>query len=95
MKNIISFSPENQNPEGLKGLWGHNGYEGYDLTLLKSVLVINLHKGCKVDTLLPHVYDGFIQLSNGDILEVKDDRLVAELGDDDTGFGILTLKGGR
>lgn len=93
MKNIISYSSENQNPDALKGLWGYNGYDGYDLTILKSILVINLHKGCKVDTLLPHVYDGFVMLSNGDSLIITDDRLVADLSDNVSGFGILKMRG--
>lgn len=92
MQELIRYSEENQNVEALKGIWGYNGQIDYAITVIKSVVIVNLHKGCKVHTKLQEVYDGFLQTSANRIIPITNSNLNAELAIDETAFGILKLK---
>lgn len=89
---IVRYDESNQNIEGLKGQYGQLGEKNAAFTVIKNLLFINLHKGAKyTDAKLPTVYDGFIQLSNGGRIQVKDSTLNCSLPDNVTGFGVLVL----
>lgn len=93
-KTVVRYSDANDNwEEALKGYWGNQGEESCSVTIMKSVIFINLYKGAKVtDFMLPEVYDGFIQLSNGNAVPVTDNKFSCNLPDDVTGFGILKMR---
>lgn len=89
---IVRYDEANQNIEGLKGQYGQLGEKTAAFTVIKNLLFVNLHAGAKyTDAKLPTVYDGFIQLSNGGRIQVKDSTLNCDLADNVTGFGVLVL----
>ena len=89
---IIRYDEANQNIEGIKGAYGQLGEKQAAFTVIKNLLFVNLHKGAKyTDAKLPSVYDGFIQLSNGQRIIVTDSTLNCNLPSNVTGFGVLVL----
>jgi hypothetical protein len=89
---IIRYDEANQNIEGIKGSYGQLGEKQAAFTVIKNLLFVNLHKGAKyTDAKLPSVYDGFIQLSNGQRIIVTDSTLNCNLPSNVTGFGVLVL----
>lgn len=90
---IIRFDESNKNIEALKGQYGQRGEKYGAFTVIKNLLFVNLYNGAIFnDYQLPSVYNGFVQLSNGDIIEVKDSKLTCKLPNDVNGFGVLVLK---
>ena len=90
---IIRYDEANKNIEALKGQYGQRGEKYGAFTILKNILIINLYNGAKFnDYHLPTVYDGFIQLSNGEQLQITDSKLTCNLDNDVNGFGILVIK---
>ena len=90
---IIRFDESNKNLEALKGQFGQRGEKYGAFTVIKNLLVVNLYDGAIFnDYQLPSVYNGFIQLSNGNIIAVKDSKLTCKLDKDVNGFGVLVLK---
>lgn len=89
---IVRYDEANQNIEGIKGQWGQIGEKTAAFTVIKNLLFVNLHKGAKyTDAKLPSVYDGFIQLSNGQRIIVTDSTLNCNLPSNVSGFGVLVL----
>lgn len=89
---IIRYDEANQNIEGIKGQYGQLGEKQAAFTVIKNLLFVNLHKGAKyTDAKLPSVYDGFIQLSNGQRIIVTDSTLNCNLPSNVSGFGVLVL----
>lgn len=90
---IIRYDESNQNIEALKGQYGQLGDNKAVFTVIKNLLIINLHGGAKYDNIkLPTVYDGFIQCSNGTRIQIKDSTLSCNLSNEVSGFGILVLE---
>lgn len=90
---IIRYDESNKNIEALKGQWGQLGTKNAVFTIVKNLLVVNLMPNAKYDNVkLPTVYDGFIQLSNGQRIDIKDSTLTCSLDNSTNGFGILVLK---
>lgn len=90
---IIRYDESNKNLEALKGQYGQRGEKYGSFTILKNLLIINLYNGAIFnDYQLPTVYDGFVQLSNGEILPVTDSKLTCKLDDNVNGFGVLVIK---
>lgn len=90
---IVRYDEANKNIEGIKGQYGQLGHKNATFTIIKNLLVINLQANAKYDNAkLPSCYDGFVQLSNGQILTIKDSTLTCNLDSTTTGFGILVLK---
>lgn len=90
---IVRYSEENENIEALKGQYGQLGDKNATFTIIKNLLIVNLQANAKYyNAKLPSVYDGFIQLSNGQILLINDSTLTCNLDSTTTGFGILVLK---
>lgn len=97
MNNIdiktVRYSDENQNIEALKGQYGQLGEKTAVFTIIKNLLFINLMPNANyTDAKLPTVYDGFVQCSDGSIIQIKDSTLTCSLGSDVNGFGVLVLK---
>lgn len=89
---IVRYDEANQNIEGIKGQYGQLGDKSAVFTVVKNLLIINLHKGAKyTDAKLPSVYDGFIQLSNGQRIIITNSTLNCSLPSNVSGFGILVL----
>jgi len=90
---IIRYDSSNENIEALKGQYGQLGDGKAVFTIMKNLLIVNLLGGAKYDNLkLPSVYDGFIQCSDGTIIQIKDSILTCNLSKEVTGFGILVLE---
>ena len=90
---IIRYDETNNNLEALKGQYGQFGDGKAVFTVIKNLLFVNLLGGAKYDNLkLPTVYDGFIQCSNGTIIQIKDSILTCNLANDINGFGVLVLE---
>jgi hypothetical protein len=90
---IIRYDESNKNIEALKGQWGQLGTKNAVFTIVKNLLIVNLMPNAKYDNVkLPTVYDGFIQLSNGQRIDIKDSTLSCSLDNSTNGFGILVLK---
>lgn len=90
---IIRYDESNKNIEALKGQWGQLGTKNAVFTIIKNLLIVNLLPNAKYDNVkLPTVYDGFIQLSNGQRIDIKDSTLTCSLDNSTNGFGILVLK---
>lgn len=90
---IIRYDESNKNIEALKGQWGQLGTKNAVFTIVKNLLIVNLMPNAKYDNVkLPTVYDGFIQLSNGQRIDIKDSTLTCSLDNTTNGFGILVLK---
>ncbi len=90
---IIRYDEANQNIEGIKGQYGQLGDKNATFTIIKNLLIINLQGGAKYnDEKLPTVYDGFIQLSNGQRIKITNSTLNCNIPKDVTGFGILVLQ---
>jgi hypothetical protein len=90
---IIRYDESNKNIEALKGQWGQLGTKNAVFTIVKNLLIVNLMPNAKYDNVkLPTVYDGFIQLSNGQRIDIKDSTLTCSLDNSMNGFGILVLK---
>lgn len=91
----VRLSEDNKNLyEAVKGQWGQTGDKYATFTVIKNLLVINLHAGAIYDSVkLPFVcYDGFIQLSNGQRIKITNSTLNCNIPKDVTGFGILVLQ---
>lgn len=90
---IIRYDETNNNLEALKGQYGQFGDGKAVFTVIKNLLFVNLFGGAKYDNLkLPTVYNGFIQCSDGTIIQIKDSILTCNLANDINGFGILVLE---
>ena len=90
---IIRYDESNKNIEALKGQWGQLGTKNAVFTIVKNLLIVNLMPNAKYDNVkLPTVYDGFIQLSNGQRIDITDSTLSCSLDNSTNGFGILVLK---
>ena len=90
---IIRYDESNKNIEALKGQYGQLGTKNAIFTVVKNLLIVNLMPNAKYDNVkLPTVYDGFIQLSNGQRIDIKDSTLTCSLDNSTNGFGILVLK---
>lgn len=90
---IIRYDESNKNLEALKGQYGQLGDGKAVFTVIKNLLFVNLFGGAKYDNLkLPTVYDGFIQCSNGTIIQIKDSILTCNLSNDVNGYGVLVLE---
>ena len=90
---IIRYDEANQNIEGIKGQYGQLGDKNATFTVIKNLLIINLQSGAKyVNEKLPTVYDGFVQLSNGQRIKITNSTLNCNIPKDVTGFGILVLQ---
>jgi hypothetical protein len=90
---VVRYDESNKNIEALKGTYGQLGQKNATFTVIKNILFINLLAGAKYDSVkLPEVYDGFIQCSNGERIQVKDSTLTCSLASDVTGFGMFVLK---
>lgn len=90
---VIRYDESNLNVEAIKGTYGQYGDKNAVFTAVKNLLFINLMPNAKyTDLKLPSVYDGFIQCSDGSIIQVKDSKLTCSLSSDVNGFGILVLK---
>lgn len=90
---IIRYDSSNENVEAIKGAYGQYGDKKATFTIVKNLLFVNLFGGAKyTDEKLPTCYDGFIQCSDGSILQVKNSTLTCSLSDDVSGFGVLVLK---
>lgn len=90
---IIRYDESNKNIEALKGQWAQLGTKNAVFTIVKNLLIVNLMPNAKYDNVkLPTVYDGFIQLSNGQRIDIKDSTLTCSLDNSTNGFGILVLK---
>ena len=85
---IVRYDEANKNIEGNKGQYGQLGDKNATFTVIK-----NLQGGAKyTDEKLPTVYDGFIQLSNGQRVKITNSTLNCNIPKDVTGFGILVLQ---
>lgn len=90
---LIRYDEGNQNVEALKGKYGYFGTDNVTYMVSKNILFIVLNEGAKVTEMkLPEVNDGFIQLSNGSRIAVNNSILNCSLGENVSGFGILSLK---
>jgi len=90
---IIRYDESNKNLEALKGQYGQLGDGKAVFTVIKNLLFVNLLGGAKYDNLkLPTVYDGYIQCSDGTIIQIKDSILTCNLANDVNGFGVLVLE---
>lgn len=90
---IIRYDESNKNIEALKGQWAQLGTKNAVFTIVKNLLIVNLMPNAKYDNVkLPTVYDGFVQLSNGQRIDIKDSTLSCSLDNSTNGFGILVLK---
>lgn len=90
---IIRYDESNKNLEALKGQYGQFGDGKAVFTVIKNLLFVNLFGGAKYDNLkLPTVYDGFIQCSDGTIIQIKDSILTCNIANDVNGFGVLVLE---
>ena len=90
---LVRFSPENQNAEALKGKFGVVGETWGKVTVIKNVVFVVVYKGAKVDGfVLPEVYDGFLQCSDGSCVQINNSTLTLNLAEGVTAHGILQLK---
>lgn len=90
---LVRFSPENQNAEALKGKYGVVGETWGKVTVVKNVVFVVAYKGAKVDNfVLPEVYDGFLQCSDGSCVQINNSTLTLNLAEGVTAHGILQLK---
>ena len=90
---MVRFSQENPNFEGLKGKYGYDGEKWGSITVVKNLVHVIAYKGAKVtDYLLPDVYDGFLVCSDGTTVAVNDSKLSLDLGADVSAQGIMQLK---
>ena len=89
---VIRFDESNLNYEALKGQFGQYSDGKGVFTILKNVLYINLLPGAKYDNVkLPSVYDGFLTVSNGSRIQIKDSVLTCNLTNTNA-QGMLILK---
>lgn len=90
---LVRFSPENPNTEALKGKYGVVGEVWGKITVIKNVVFVVAYKGAKVDNfVLPEVYDGFLQCSDGSCVQINNSILTLNLAEGVTAHGILQLK---
>lgn len=90
---LVRFSPENLNFEGIKGRYGAVGEPWGKVTVVKNVVCVIAYKGAKVsDYAIPTVYDGFLQCSDGSTVPVTDSRVSLDLDGEVSAFGLLQLK---
>ena len=89
----IRYDEHNMNEEALKGTWGQLGESRAVFTVMKNLLIVNLQPKANYQNVkLPEVYDGFIHMSDGSQVIVKDSTLNCTVPDSVSGFGILVLK---
>jgi hypothetical protein len=63
------------------------------ITVIKNVVFVVAYKGAKVDNfLLPEVYDGFLQCSDGSCVQINNSTLTLNLAEGVTAHGILQLR---
>lgn len=90
---LVRFSQENQNTEALKGKFGVVGETWGKVTVIKNVVFVVAYKGAKVDSfVLPEVYDGFLQCSDGSCVQINNSTLTLNLAEGVTAHGVLQLK---
>jgi hypothetical protein len=90
---LVRFSPENPNTEAIKGKFGVVGEIWGKITVIKNVVFIIAYKGAKVsDYVLPECYDGFVQCSDGSVVQINDSKLSLDLGPEVTAHGFLQLR---
>lgn len=90
---LVRFSPENLNTEAIKGKYGVVGETWGKITVIKNVVFVVAYKGAKVDNfMLPEVYDGFLQCSDGSCVQINNSTLTLNLAEGVTAHGILQLK---
>lgn len=90
---LVRYSPENPNTEALKGKFGVVGETWGKVTVIKNVVFVVAYKGANVDKfMLPEVYDGFLQCSDGSCVQINNSTLTLNLADGVTAHGILQLK---
>ena len=90
---LVRYDESNPNVEAIKGKYAQKGESRAVFTVLKNLLVINLLPGARYDSLkLPECWDGFVQCSDGTIIQIKDSTLTCSLPSDVNGFGMLVLK---
>lgn len=94
MMELIRLSEENKNfAEALKGFYGNVGEKTCSITIIKSLVFVNLFKGATLNNyILPEVYDGFIICSDGSFINVTNSKLTCSLNQNVSGFGILKMK---
>lgn len=94
MLELVRLSEENEKyAEALKGFYGNVGEKSCSITVIKSLVFVNLFKGATLnDYILPEVYDGFISCSDGSYINVTNSKLTCNLNQNVTGFGILKMK---
>lgn len=94
MLELVRLSVENENfAEALKGFYGNVGEKSCAVTVIKSIVIVNLYKGATLtDYKLPEVYDGMIMCSDGSVIEVTNSKFTCSLGQNVTGFGVLKMK---
>lgn len=90
---LVRYSPENPNTEALKGKFGVVGETWGKITVVKNVVFVVAYKGAKVDNfVLPEVYDGFLQCSDGSCVQINNSTLTLNLAEGVTAHGILQLR---
>lgn len=94
MMELIRLSEENENfAEALKGFYGNVGEKTCSITIIKSLVFVNLFKGATLNNyIIPEVYDGFIICSDGSFIDVTNSKLTCSLNQNVSGFGILKMK---
>lgn len=91
---LVRFSKENPNWEkGLEGKYGKDGETWGSVNVIRNVVFVIAYPGASVtDYVLPEVYDGFLQCSDGTTVPVSDSRFSLALGAGVSAQGILQLK---
>ena len=90
---LVRYSQENPNIEGLKGRYGVSGEEWGCVTVIKNVVFVVAYKGAKVTGYtLPEVYDGFLICSDGTTVLVEDSTISLDLGSTVSAQGFLQLR---
>lgn len=90
---VIRFDESNKNQEALKGQYAQIGHKCAVFTIIKNILFINLLPGANYNNLkLPEIYDGFLNLSDGTILEVKNSTLTCNIPNNVNAQGTFVLK---
>ena len=90
---IVRWDEYNQNTEALKGQWAQYSDGKGIFTIIKNILFITLLPNTNYeDLVLPQCHDGFLNCSDGTIIEIKDSKLTCSLDNTTTAQGQLVLK---
>lgn len=89
---IQAISDFNKSFEPIYGYYATFGDKDYKITIVKSLLFIQCYKGCKANVELPEIYNTFLTLSNGKVIELHSGMNNIELDDSISGYGISHLK---